>query len=345
MTIKPMEAVPSSSVGSRLRIFLMNRLQVGDVLVGRVLANYLARPLEVTSGMDYSVRRRFYAQSEIGGIEMASHWLVVGTEEHWRVAFENGNIWGLQSTKAQWWDRLSEGDGLIFYVTRPVGGAIGLGKVRTKFKQNEPLWPREVEAKRVIWPLRFEFDVDFCLRPEDWKDRRLEIDALRAIVQAGFQPLKTKSAEAALQAFAPLLEHTPQDAGPTDNLHEELKRKLVEMGKIQKFLAEPEYPMEGTRLDVVWRRVEKSVPTYVFEVQVGGDIYHALAKLKHAYDLWNSRIFLVAAGQEKPKFDSLMSGTFHEIRERLRFVEIIKMEDLYARKKAYRELEETLGIT
>jgi hypothetical protein len=45
--------------------------------------------------------------------------------------------------------------------------------------------------------------------------------------------------------------------------------------------------MDGTRLDAVWRRVEKSVPTYVFEIQVGGDIYHAIAKLKHAYDLWN----------------------------------------------------------
>jgi predicted RNA-binding protein len=218
---------------------------------------------------------------------MASYWLVVGSPEHWQVAFENGNIWGLQQVKFRWWDRLSEGDGLIFYVTRPVGGAIGLGKVSTKFKQDKPLWPREVEAQSVLWPLRFEFDVDFCFRPEDWLTSKLEIDALRAIVQAGFQPLKPKTAEIALQAFAPLLPQAPDETGQSDSLHEELKKKLVEMGKIQKFLAEPEYPMDGTRLDAVWRRVEKSVPTYVFEIQVGGDIYHAIAKLKHAYDLWN----------------------------------------------------------
>jgi len=275
---------------------------------------------------------------------MSSHWLVVGAPEHWRVAFENGNIWGLQSTKIQWWERLSEGDGLIFYVTRPIGGAIGLGKVRTKFKQDKPLWPREVEANRVIWPLRFEFDVDFCFGPEDWKVQRLEVDALRAVVQAGFQPLKSKAAQCALDAFSPFLRRTPAATPEIEELHEALKRKLVEMGRIQKFLAEPEYPMEGTRLDVVWRRVEKSVPTYVFEVQVGGDIYHALAKLKHAYDLWNSRIFLVAAAQETTKFNSLMSGTFHEVRERLRFIEIPKLEDLYSRKRAYRELEDSLGI-
>ena len=102
--------------------------------------------------------------------------------------------------------------------------------------------------------------------------------------------------------------------------------------------------MEGTRLDVVWRRVEKSVPTYVFEIQVGGDIYHALAKLKHAYDLWNSRIFLVAAASDEAKFNTLTSGTFHEIRERIRFIDITKIEDLYLRKIAYRQLEGSLGI-
>lgn len=275
---------------------------------------------------------------------MIQYWLVVGSPEHWRVAFENGNIWGLQSVKMRWWERLSEGDGLVLYVTRPVGGAIGIGRVRTKFRQDRPLWPREVESKKVLWPLRFEFDVDFCFRPDEWKKSRLDVDALRAVVQAGFQPLKPKGAEAALKAFSPFIQYTPPEVGLSDNLHEEIKRKLVEMGKIQKFLAEAEYPMDGTRLDVVWRRVEKSVPTYVFEVQVGGDIYHALAKLKHAYDLWNSRIFLVAAASEKTRFESLTSGTFHEVRERLRFIEIGELENLYSRKKAYRQLEDSLGI-
>ena len=275
---------------------------------------------------------------------MSRYWLVVGSPEHWLVAFGNGNIWGLQPKKLAWWNQLSEGDGLVFYVTRPVGGAIGTGKVSTKFKQDKPLWPKEVADKRVIWPLRFEFDVDFCLRPDEWKTQKLEIDALRAIVQAGFQPLKPKAAEIAAQAFEPLTQRVPADAMAARSLHDDVKQKLTEMGKIQKFLAEVEYPMEGTRLDVVWRRVEKSVPTYVFEVQVGGDVYHALAKLKHAYDLWNSRIFLVAAAADEAKFNTLISGTFHEIRERIRFIDIAKVEDLYSRKKAYRQLEGSLGI-
>lgn len=278
------------------------------------------------------------------GNSMSQYWLVVGTPEHWQVAFENGNIWGLQATKKRWWERVTEGDGLVFYVTRPVGGAIGTGKVRTKFKQDRPLWPREIESKEVLWPLRFEFDVDFCFPPNQWETSRLDIDALRAVVQAGFQPLKDKAKEAALQAFAPFLQPPLVEKGDEANVHEELKARIAEMGRIQKFLAEVEYPMEGTRLDVVWRRVEKSVPTYVFEIQVGGDMYHALAKLKHAYDLWNSRIFLVAGAADKNRAESLLSGTFHEIRDRLAFIEIEKVQELYTRKKAYRDLERDVGI-
>ena len=248
-------------------------------------------------------------------------WLVVGSKEHWQVAFENGNVWGLQATKKRWWERIAEGDSLVFYATRPVGGAIGLGKVITKFKQDKPLWPVEIEKREVLWPLRFEFDVEFCFPPLlQWETSSLDIDALRAVVQAGFQPLKERARDAALQAFQRFT--AEQDGGKADiaGLHDELKAKIAEMGRIQKFLAEVEYPMEGTRLDVVWRRVEKSVPTYVFEVQVGGDIYHALAKLKHAYDLWNSRIYLVAGPGDKDKAESLLSGTFHEIRDRLAFI-------------------------
>lgn len=276
---------------------------------------------------------------------MTNHyWLVVGPPEHWIVAFENGNIWGLQASKRRWWEGMVEGDGLVLYASRPVGGAIGLGSVRTKFRQDKPLWPKEVQAKRVLWPFRFEFDVNFCFRPDEWKSRKLEVDALRAVVQAGFQPLKTKASDAALQAFAPFTEKTGSVTSGDLDLHQDLKRKLTEMGKIQKFLAEPEYLMDGARLDVVWRRVQKSVPTYVFEIQVGGDIYHALAKLKHAYDLWNSRIFLIAAADQKSKVDSLLSGTFHEIGERLQFMDIENVCELYSRKKAYKELEHALGM-
>ncbi len=94
----------------------------------------------------------------------------------------------------------------------------------------------------------------------------------------------------------------------------------------------------------MWRRVLNSVPTYVFEIQIGGDIYHALGKLKHAFDLWNSHIFIVASEAERDKVENLLSGTFHEIGSRINFIELRQVEELYKRKKSYLDFEKELGI-
>ena len=94
----------------------------------------------------------------------------------------------------------------------------------------------------------------------------------------------------------------------------------------------------------MWRKLQRSVPTRVFEVQVGGDVYHALAKLKHAFDLWNSHIFVVSSTVEQSKMETLLSGTFHEIGSHIRFIDADKVEELYKRKKAYLDFEKELGI-
>jgi hypothetical protein len=105
-----------------------------------------------------------------------------------------------------------------------------------------------------------------------------------------------------------------------------------------------EYPLDSTRLDVVWRRVERSVPTFVFEVHIGGDIYHAMAKLKHAFDLWNSHIFLVASLADKSKYQELLSGTFHEVAAQMRFIDVALVRELLEKKQSYKQMERDLGI-
>ncbi|MCS7306805.1 MAG: hypothetical protein NZ602_17055, partial [Thermoguttaceae bacterium] len=98
------------------------------------------------------------------------------------------------------------------------------------------------------------------------------------------------------------------------------------------------------RLDVVWRRVAHSVPTYVFEVNVRGDLYRALSKLKHAYDLWNSHIFLVGSNMDMGKVQELLSGTFHEIGDRLKFIDLERVRELHRSKKYFKDLEKQLGL-
>mgnify|MGYP000265223358 FL=1 len=275
------------------------------------------------------------------------YWLVVGSVRNWQIAFEHGNIWGLKETQRHLWDQLKEDDILLFYATSPVKGIIGYGVVRTKFRQDQPLWPQELQKNRVIWPLRFEFDVIYCLPPDKWESQKLTSKEL--FPRAGFQPLRENTAKQLIALFEepqyPARVHKPPKVAEPALSHEELKKALIEIGKLQNFIAESEYPFDGGRLDVVWRRVERSVPTYVFEIQLGGNIYQALAKLKHAYDLWNSHIFLIVSLNELNKITELLSGTFHEIRDKLKVIDCSKVQELLRRKKSYKNLEKELGIS
>lgn len=288
------------------------------------------------------------------------YWLVVGKPANWRTAFDHGNIWGLKKTQEHLWQSLQEGDRLLFYATKPTGGIIGHGSVRTKFRQDRPLWPKEVEDGKVIWPLRFEFDVHYCLPPVEWEARRLVSKDL--MPQAEFQPLAEHIGEALVRslgapAHAPHIPSTTTGSEPSPGFqanaetsvetapsHREIQESLVEIGRLQNFIAEREYPFGIGKLDVVWRRVQQSVPTYVFEIQIGGNVYQALAKLKHAYDLWNSHLFLVASRDDFSKANQLLSGTFHEVRDRMKLLDILEVRELLARKKAYRDLEDRIGI-
>jgi predicted RNA-binding protein len=288
---------------------------------------------------------------------MHQYWLLVGSEKNWKVSFENNNIWGLKDFRElrSLWNMMREGDGLLFYVSKPVHGIVGFGNVVAKFRQTNPLWPEELERNEVLWPLRFEFDVEYCLPPSLWKSKRYTSNDLQMVSRMVFQCYPIEEVNAARVALGLRLRPVVDIATPAANGlvttgkgtaldHDKIKASLVEIGRIQGYVADEEYPLDSTRLDVVWRRVERSVPTFVFEIQIGGDIYHALAKLKHAFDLWNSRIFLVASMAEKSKYQELISGTFHEVADQVRFIDAAVVTELLKKKQGYKQMEYDLGI-
>src|SRR3990170_4339831 len=286
---------------------------------------------------------------------MQQFWLVVGSEKNWKVAFENKNLWGLKDFRElrSLWNMLREGDGLLFYVSKPVHGIVGFGHVVTKFRQTNPLWPEEIKRNEVVWPLRFEFDIEYCLPPSLWKSHRYTSHNLQMISRMVFQcyPIEEVNAARISLDLKPLTETTklplvePRIAAEPDAIkHDDLKAYLAEIGRVQGYIADEEYPLESTRLDVVWRRVERSVPTFVFEVQISGDIYSAMVKLKHAFDIWNSHIFLVAGVKDKAKYQEFAAGTFHEIKDHLKFIDVAFIKTLLDKKRDYKEMERVLGI-
>lgn len=273
-----------------------------------------------------------------------NYWLAVGSPENWEIALEQGGIWGLTDRQRYLWERLAENDIVLFYVKRPVGGLIGYGTVQTKFRQTKPLWPQEIAEGTIKWPLCFEFKVEYCLAPDKWNIDRVTSDILKFKAGVGFHQLEPQFATQMLSEFKIAPPPSPEQAEEALSLHDQLKQKLREIGKLQGYVAEPEYSFDIGKLDVVWRKLERSVPTFVFEVHVGGDVYHALAKLKHAFDLWNSHIFIVAPEKERSKVANLLSGTFHEIGNHIKFIKPQKIEELYKLKKACLDLERELGI-
>jgi hypothetical protein len=234
---------------------------------------------------------------------MRNFWIIPGSEKNWQQALISKGIWGLKERTFDkvYWLAVAPNDVVLFYVSGKVQGIVGYGIVRSKFYQDVPLWDAEIREGRVKWPLRFEFDVEFLLPENRWIDEKISIsrgghfrqplipkewEEIEPIIRA-LNP--SVSMESLQEISIPVLPAKVEEISPT---HEDIKNLLLEIGKLQGYIANPEFPMEVERLDVVWRRLPESVPTYVFEVQVSGDLYHALGKLKHAHDIWNSRIFL-----------------------------------------------------
>ena len=286
---------------------------------------------------------------------MRNFWIVPGSKENWKLALISKGTWGLEETKQKkvYWLAIAPNDIILFYVTRQVKGVIGYGIVRSKFYQDVPVWDEEKREGCFKWPLRFEFDIEFLLPENRWEDEKVPVrgggefrqplifkewEEVQPIIEA-LNP--NVSTELLRDISLPTLPKEKEEISPT---HDDIKNLLLEIGKLQNYIADKEFRMETERLDVVWRRLPESVPTYVFEVQVGGDLYHALGKLKHAHDIWNSRIFLVASIEDLSTVNQLLSGTFHEIKSILRFIEIEKIQDLHRSKRNIYQIERDLGL-
>ena len=266
--------------------------------------------------------------------------MAVGSVDNWNEAFRLGNIWGLEPKRLKLWESVQLNDVLLFYTMRPVAGVIGYGTIKTKFRQTQPLWPEEITKGEVIWPLRFEINAGYCLPPNRWEMDRVSSEVLRFRAGLSFRKLDSTLG---LEVISKFKEHREEEV-EQPSAHKELKEKLVEIGSLQNHIAEEEYSFDLGKLDVVWRRVQQSVPTYVFEVHVKGDLYHDLVKLKHAFDLWNSHIFLVGNDGDQAKIGELIRGSFHEINDHLKFISLDKVRELHKRKRALIDLENELGI-
>lgn len=281
-------------------------------------------------------------------------WILIGNEENWETALNSGNIWGVREGGLfNRWKKLQKGDLLLFYVKSPVKGLIGVGKVESKFKQDKPLWPDEIREKRVIYPYRFDFQILGVLLPEKWRTEAISVSDVSLSLQAGVNPVSRENMANELidrvkDKFDLSLE-TKEEAKtgiPKEgvSLHNQIRDKLAEIGQLEHFISEKEYSIDGERLDVTWRKVVRGVPTKAFEVQFGGSPHQALAKLKHAFDLWNSEPFIIVDHESLTKVDELLSGTFHELSPHIHVISTDKVRELYESLTKEANLKRDFGL-
>ena len=130
----------------------------------------------------------------------------------------------------------------------------------------------------------------------------------------------------------------PPEEGPH---HTNIKEMIYQICLYEGRPSEKEYSIGSLgKLDVAWKRIRLGNPTHAFEVQIGGDFYKSLTKLKHAFDLWNSTPVLVTTAEYEEIAKNLMNGSFHEMATQVRIINWKRIDQLY---KLERELREVKG--
>nr|BAJ49214.1 hypothetical protein HGMM_F32B02C09 [Candidatus Caldarchaeum subterraneum] len=294
-------------------------------------------------GSNPTPRMKAYIRLKL--LDIVATWVLTGSSENWERGL-TASIWGVTNKLKTRWEAVSRGDVLLFYCTAPVRGIIGYGKVKNKYKQDTPFWGEEIEQNRVIWPYRIEFEVDYVLPRPDWEEKAVKAK-LGKITIAGISSVADQSLVQQLWGEMSNKWKTTEKVGEKPaSEHEDVKKLVAELGRLSNYIVDVEYRMPdiSERLDVIWRRVAASVPTFVFEVQIGGSVHQALTKLKHAYDIWNSNIYLVVKEDNYEQVMKYLAGAFHEIKSVIRVITVTQVKKLHEIQSLDYKLKAEVGL-
>jgi hypothetical protein len=70
----------------------------------------------------------------------------------------------------------------------------------------------------------------------------------------------------------------------------------------------------------------------------------ALLRLKHAYDIWESQIFLVSTEDGLEEAESKFLGELHELKDKVTLLNIENVEEFYKFKGKFEWIERKFGL-
>ncbi len=302
------------------------------------------------------------------------NWLVIGVPRNWEIALTQPvPLWGLKESFQLEFNSLRIGDLLWLYATSPIKGVIGVGTVKDKYVDIKNLvWEKEIEEEKVIWPLRFRIHVLRVLPMKDWTKRQIKIEDFNIFWQRGFHLLTPEHAMELMRRASDIFGVIDQESvfsGATiiedtmvrenryeyitekkqDKIsHKKVQEEIAEIGKLQFYYTELEYPIqlpdERKNLDVVWKRELNGVPTFAFEVELSGMIERAIERLKFANKIYNSRPRLVVPEELLSKVNNIISSSERDFRETFRVYTPSQIQELIQIKRQLRALEQNLAL-
>lgn len=285
-----------------------------------------------------------------------SYWIFSVTPENWEIT-RRREVWAVRTQNLT--HKVCKGDYIVLYVTRLRSFCTILEVLGDWKPATQPVWADEKEDNKIRYPYQVKVrivqeglvnvkellaELSFVKNKQKWGVyfQGTPANLRRPIPESDYGlvlgTMKSKPLPADIPGLIEIKPKTPkskvaQPERPSSRLprHNEIRDMILEIGKIEGKVAEVEYPIDNLRLDVVWKTITSGNPKWAFEVQLAGNFYEALTKLKHAWDKWNSKPFLVTTNGYVTQAKSLLEGSFHEMREDARIVnweKIVKLHQL-----------------
>jgi predicted RNA-binding protein len=285
-----------------------------------------------------------------------SYWLFSVTPENWKIMRSN-KIWAVRTKNIA--EKVKRGDYVVLYVAHTKAFCSVIQIAGDWIQSVKPYWVDEIEENKVMYPFKANVNliqeglarisemvpkVSFvtnkknwgvyvqgtpanCRRPLPERDYQIIVDAMKS------NPLPTDISSIFVEAPKKVEKRPAQKEVKRQTSeppkHNEIRDMIVEIGNLEGKIAEEEYPLDNLRLDAVWKTIQSGIPKWAFEVQLGGNFYEALTKLKHAWDKWNSKPVLVTTDYYVTQAKSLLEGSFHEMRDDARIVNWEKIVRLH----------------
>ena len=278
------------------------------------------------------------------------YWLWSCTQENWEI-LKDKLVWATYDRKVT--TIIKRGDILIFYVKGTLCFK-GIFEVASDwYETKEKIWSDEIKEKRKKYPYQINLKV-VQLGEANYKKLVPKLKFVEKkqypqvyIYGTGGGPVNFRKPISESDYKLILKEMQKMPLPPKRRIkpftHSELVNMLVELGEMFGKYPEKEYRGKPYVYDVVWKEVRIGNPTKVFEIQHKGVLDSALAKLKHAYDIWHADLFLVITRhRDKEKAKLLLQGTFHGIESITTIIQPEEIREMYTYKKKFNELERRL---